>query len=180
MSAYVVDNKTISALAKAFEQYEVRYEAENYVDTNPFKTNAFVDLGALRHDIGQSLLDQNYKSVNYRYSEDTPTPPFTFEDVDIDEGVVYGCIRCYNYQACETDDYFDSYIFKSLEQLKAKMLERLIRRCGMSTDGWGYPVDDYEPDEEPDVIETASGFAPNYDKFEGMDAYEVLSLLNMD
>ena len=184
MSAYVVDSKTISALAKAFECYEVEYKAENYKDTNPFGCKAFVDVGALRHDIGQSLLDQNYKSVNYRYGEDTKTPDFKFEDVDIDEGIVYGCIRCYDYQACETDDYFESEIYKSLERLKAKMLERLICKCGMDTDGWGYPEEpsDYESDEEPDVIETSSGFAPNYDKFEakGFGTEETLVLLNMD
>lgn len=188
MSAYVVDNKTISAMVKAFDVYEVSYKAENYVDTNPFKSRAFIDASALRHDIGQSLLDQNYKSVNYRYNEDTPTPNYKYEDVEIDEGIVYGCIRCYNYQACETDDYFESEIYKSLERLKTKMFERLIRRCGMNTEGWGYPEepipDDYEP-EEPDVVEvvTANGdikYAPNYDKFEGWDTLETLMFLNMD
>lgn len=185
MSAYVVDNKTISALAKAFECYEVEYKAENYKDTNPFGCKAFIDVGALRHDIGQSLLDQNYRSVNYRYGEDTKTSEYKFENVPIDEGIVYGCIRCYNYQACETDDYFESDIYKSLERLKAKMLECLIRKCGMDTEGWGYPEeveDEPIPDEEPDVVETSSGFAPNYDKFEAMgyDAEETLMLLNMD
>ena len=183
MSAYVVDNKTISALAKACESYEVKYTAENFVNTNKFG-GIFVDVGRLRHDIGQSLLDQNYRSVNFRYNEDNPTPDFKFEDVDIDEGIVYGCINCYNYQACETDDYFESDIYKSLERLKAKMLERLLYRCGMYTDGWGYPEEqsNYESDEEPDVIETASGFAPNYDKFDavGISTEEALVLLNMD
>lgn len=180
MSAYVVDNKTISAIAKAFDVYEADYRAENYINTN--KSIVFIDVGALRHDIGQSLLDQNYKSVNYRYNEEEPTPYFEFEDVDIDEGIVYGCIRCYNYQACETDDYFESEIYKSLERLKTKMLERLMHKCGMNTDGWGYPDEpsDYECEEEPDVIETSQGYAPNYDKFENWDTMSVLSFLNMD
>ena len=178
MSAYVVDNKTISALAKAFERWEVKYKAENYINTNT--SSVFIDVGKLIHDIGQSLLDQNYKSVNYRYNEDTPTPNFKFEDVEIDEGIVYGCIRCYNYQACETDDYYESEIYKSLERLKAKMLERLIRKCGMDTEGWGYPEEpsDFETDEEPDFI----GGKPNFDKFEkeGFTTEETLVWLNID
>lgn len=181
MSAYIVDNETISALAKAFDVYEVSYKADNFVNTN---NGIFVNVGRLRRDIGQSLLDQNYKSVNYRYNEDTPTPKFEYEDVEIDEGIVNGCIDCYNYQACETDDYFESDIYRSMLRLKNKMLERLIIRCGMDNDGWGYPVkqepipDDYEPEEEPDFI----GNAPNYEKFEtmGFSTEEVLCLLNID
>lgn len=33
---------------------------------------------------------------------------------------------------------------------------------------------------EPDIIETVSGFAPNYEKFEGWDTEEVLVFLNID
>lgn len=36
------------------------------------------------------------------------------------------------------------------------------------------------PEEEPDVIETASGFAPNYDKFPGWTPEQVLVWCNMD
>ena len=99
-----------------------------------------MDIDALRHDIGQSLLDQNFRSVNERYGEEDETPAFIFEDVDINEGIIKGCIDCYNYQACETDDYFDSDIYKSLKSLEAKLLQLLISKCGYST-SWGYPED---------------------------------------
>lgn len=138
MSAYICDNKTISALAKAFEQYETRergFDADDYEKP----TGWIIDVMGIRNAVGQSLLNQNYRSVNYRYDEYTSTPKFQFEDVPIDEGIVYGCIRCYEYQACETDDYFESKIHKSMNWLKAEMLKRLIRKCGMDTDGWGYP-----------------------------------------
>ncbi len=137
MSAYIVDNKTISALAKAFDLYGVKYKAENYNSTNPFGAAWIVDVESMRHDIGQSLLDQNYKSVNARYGEDTETPDFEYEDVEINEGIVHGCIRCYNYQACETDDYFESAIYNSLKNLDYAMYERLIKRAGYNIP-WGY------------------------------------------
>ena len=74
------------------------------------------------------MLDQNYKSVNQRYSEnELVTPEFIYKDLDIDAGMIYGCIKCYEYQACETDDYFESKLHFSLMRLKDAMLKRYIR-----------------------------------------------------
>lgn len=142
MSAYVVDNKTISALALAFETYGVKYEAENLKDTNPFGCNWIVDVASLRHDIGQSLLEQNYESVNSRYSEETEAPEFEFEEVAINEGIVKGCIDCYIYQACETRDFFETTLYKSLLKLKDKLLDRLISQNGYEVP-WGYGALEY-------------------------------------
>lgn len=73
MSAYVVSHETISVLVKGFEIYGVDYKAENY--EKPIQL--IVDMNELRKGIGQSLLDQNYKSVNQRYSEnELVTPEF--------------------------------------------------------------------------------------------------------
>lgn len=139
MSCYIVDNKTISALAKAFVDYGVKYRAENYKDTNPFGCAWIIDTDSLKHDIGQSLLEQNYASWNYRYDENDETPNFEYEEVYIDEGIISGLIKCYEYQACETDDYFQSDIHKSLTELKAKLFDRLLMRCGMK-EYWGYDI----------------------------------------
>lgn len=51
-----------------------------------------------------------------------------------------------------------------------------------------YPGTEYEPDKkpcldnEPDILQTASGFCPNYEKFEkkGMSVEEALIFCNMD
>lgn len=131
MSAYICDNKTISALAKAFVHYGITFK------DNITSQQAFIIVNDEYKRIGQSLLDQNYRSVNYRYGEDTKTPEFEYEDVEIDEGIIYGCISCYDYQACETDDYFESAIHHSLMNLKEQLLERLIKRCGMKAP-YGY------------------------------------------
>lgn len=139
MSAYIVDDNTINAIVKAFENYGVEYKAENFKSTNPFGVNFIVDVDSLRHDIGQSLLDQNYASVNYRYSEEDATPEYKFEDVYINEGLVKSCMDCYIYQACETEDFFKSELYKSLLRLKDKILDRLIAAQGFEgADCWGY------------------------------------------
>ena len=133
MSAYIVDNKTISAIAKAFVDYQVTFNADGYI--RPIQI--IVNLNELRQGIGQSLLNQNYASVNYRYNEDTEVPKFEYEDVEIDEGIVYGCIRCYEYQACETQGYYYSWLHTSLAELEREILERLIRAKGLAAP-WGY------------------------------------------
>lgn len=120
MSAYVVSHETISVLVKAFEIYGVDYKAENINN----------DLNKKKR-IGQSLLDQNYASTNIGYSEKELnsfiTPEFIYKDLDVDAGIIYGCIQCYEYQACETDDYFESKLHFSLMRLKDAMLKRYIR-----------------------------------------------------
>lgn len=139
MSAYIVNNETISAIVKGFMTYGVEYEAEGY--KKPIQV--IIDLQEIRNGIGQSLLDQNYKSVNHRYNEDTKTPEYHYEDVEINEGIVLGCIDCYTYQACETDDYFESLLYHSLIDLKLAMLERFIQEKGYEIP-WGYEIQDKE------------------------------------
>lgn len=133
MSAYIVSDKTIHAIVKGFEIYGVEYAAENY--EKPIQV--IINMNEVRNGIGQSLLDQNYKSVNHRYRENTETPEYRFEDVEINAGVLLGCIECYNYQACETPDYFQSDLFYSLERLKKAMLKRFIHEKGYDIP-WGY------------------------------------------
>lgn len=133
MSVYIVDNKTIHAIVKGFRVYVAAFDTEDY-------NNAVSDITsdkAMSNVIGQSLLNQNYKSVNCRYRENTETPKYNYEDVKINEGILIGCIDCYEYQACETDDYFNSDIHYSLLRLKNKIIERMIKEKGQEIP-WGY------------------------------------------
>ncbi len=133
MSAYIVNNETIHAIVKGFEMYNAEYRAEGY--KKPIQI--IIDLQELRNGIGQSLLNQNYKSVNYRYSEETATPKYIYQDVKVNEGIILGCINCYIYQACETNDFFESDLYNSLVELKEAMLKRMIEAKGYEIP-WGY------------------------------------------
>lgn len=142
MSAYIVSNATISLIAQAFNDYGVTFKAENYDPTACYigGCSAFIDSEALTRNIGQALLEQNYKSVNYRYGEDEPTPMFEPEDVSehiANLGTIMGCINCYNYQACETEDYDESDIYHSLEHLKEALYENALKRLGYTEFPWG-------------------------------------------
>lgn len=139
MSAYVVNDETISVLVKAFEIYGIDYRADDYQPPNGW----IVNLNEERKRIGQSLLKQNYKSVNYRYREDEKPREFEYKDVDLvsngslDTGLIFGCIECYECQADETKEYEQSRIHESFVRLKGAMLERYIDQSGHEIK-WGY------------------------------------------
>ena len=121
MSAYVVDNETIHALVKGALEYG--YEGEKSAD-----------------ELGQWLLEQNYASVNYRYNEHEQARKYVYEDVEIDEGIVYGCIENYEYQTCELPDYDTSEVWWFLYGLRKALLKRLVHATGLKA-YWGYPND---------------------------------------
>ena len=142
MSAFVCGNKTISLIAKAFETYGVNYRAENYDPSASYigGCSAFIDSSKLVKAIGQSLLDQNYRSVNFRYDEETKTPEFKYTDIGdeiLNLGSIIGCIDCYNYQACETPEYEQTDLYYSLERLKDEVYKNGLRRLGYTDLPWG-------------------------------------------
>lgn len=57
--------------------------------------------------LGQLLWDENYRSVNYRYTESEPTPDYraTLIDADLSPVAVLKAIDCYEYQTCESPDW---------------------------------------------------------------------------
>ena len=135
MSAYVVDDKTISALAKAFIDYGVDFKAEDF--TMPSFCGVIFNDDEMKQAVGERLLKANYDSVNYRYSEDNAPHEYKYEDVEINEGIVLGCLNCFNYQACEVDGWEESELYGSLVALRGKLLDRLIKRAGYKVP-WGY------------------------------------------
>ena len=136
MSAYIVSDKTVSVIVKAFEIYKVEYYANDFDDL-------IEDLGKRRLSLGQSLVNQNYRSVNYRYREYDKPHKFKFTDINLmvngklDTGLIVGCIDCYEYQACENDDYFQSKTHCSLRWLKDKILKQYIKQDGFEI-SWDY------------------------------------------
>jgi len=135
MSAYVVDDKTISALAKAFIDYGVDFKAEDF--TMPSICGVIFNDDEMKQAVGERLLKANYDSVNYLYGEDDAPREYKYEDVEINEGIVLGCLDCFNYQTCEVDRWEESLLYGSLEALRGKLLERLIKRAGYKVP-WGY------------------------------------------
>lgn len=124
MSAYIVNNRTIDILVTAFiNTYSIEYKAENYKPINSW----IIDIQELACSIGQSLLDQNYASVNHRYHEQETPSKYTYEPVTVNNALILDAIDEYNYQACETPDYYSSKLYYSLRRLEKAMLKRYIK-----------------------------------------------------
>lgn len=143
MSCYVVDKKVIDLMVSwIFDHND--YKAENY-HYDGF-SGILLDVKEMRNAIGQSLLDANYDSVNFRYDENRKAPTYEYSANALYESCkngtyladVYSAIQEYNYQACETENYFESELYHSLQDAKESMLVLLLRQQCPNADGWGF------------------------------------------
>ena len=132
MSCYIVSDETISVIAKALAEYDIGIQPSGVELTS--EQLVFTNLRC--QPIGEWLLEQNVKSFCYRYDEEMPMPKFKYQDIEADEGTLLGCIECYEYQSCDTEDYETSEIHRWLTRLKDKMLKRLIEQKGQEI-RWG-------------------------------------------
>lgn len=143
MSCYVVDKKVIDLMVSWIFDHN-NYKAENY-SYNGYGGILF-DANEMRNAIGQSLLDANYDSVNCRYDENRKAPTYEYSEDALQESLkngtyqadVYSAIQEYNYQACETDNYFESDLYHTLQNVKEGMLVGLLKRVCPNADGLGF------------------------------------------
>lgn len=143
MSAYVVNNKTINVIASGFLDMDLNYRnKENEIYTASLG-GLIYPIDEIGHIIATDLLKANYDSVNYRYNENTEPHEIKFEKVAYNLGELLGCIKCFNYQACEVPQWEDSLIYKDLQCLKNAILENAIKRLGFEIP-WGV-ADDEKP-----------------------------------
>ncbi len=73
--------------------------------------------------VGQKLLDENYKSVNARYNRDNKPRVFCFEPVKMEPIQVVRLCHGYNYQACEHDGWETSEAAKISRQIEHYAIE---------------------------------------------------------
>ncbi|WNV83120.1 hypothetical protein [Umezawaea sp. Da 62-37] len=95
MSAWIVSSGHIDVLVNALAQYGV----------------VSSDLGAVGfRELGQKLWRENHRSVNYRYSEETPTPRYQLRTTEatLDPVVVLKALSCFDHQSCEHPSWPDS------------------------------------------------------------------------
>lgn len=136
MSAYVVNDKTINVIASGFVDLNVEYRNQADEIKDASFGGVFFDIDEIGQIIATDLLKANYDSVNYRYGENTEPHKIKFEKVDYNLGELLGCIRCFNYQACEPENWRDSIIYADLQILKDKILENAMKKLGFEIP-WG-------------------------------------------
>ena len=99
MSTYIVSDKHISAMLTSNKNRQYN-ESKSYYWNH--ERIYFVDH---LQQIGQKLLDENYKSFNARYNRDDAPHSFVFYPVEMEPIEVVRLCHCYNYQACEHDGW---------------------------------------------------------------------------
>jgi hypothetical protein len=101
MSAWIVSDKCINCILSVLDP--------------PF------DVGTMKI-IGQRLVDTNYASVNYRYSEHQKPHGFAYQvpAKPYSPIVIIKQCHCYGYQSCEHPEWEDSW-----ERICIEMLERM-------------------------------------------------------
>ena len=118
MSAFIVSKNHINTLVNyGYHNRLYRYISEdNILRFNDEPTK-----------IGQILVDENYKSINYRYEEDEEHYKYKF-NLSLKNyspvQIIKAC-DCYDYQACETPDYDKSVAYKLIDTIRARAINSL-------------------------------------------------------
>jgi len=143
MSAYVVSTDTIDLLVAAADAWRITFPNREGTDAADIHVCSNRDLA------GQLLLDENVRSVNYRYDYDekrNPANSYRYSFVDLDAAsvgmpipvLVLGSVRCLRYQSCETNDYPTTRAALLLDRIEAEACRRLI---SVHDAPWGFTRD---------------------------------------
>lgn len=115
MSAYVVTDERIAAILQASshhpgDSFYYYWNGERHYTNN----------------LGQILLNENYRSVNFRYSENDSPREFQPKTIRQYKPVeILSLIAGYEYQSCETDDWRETEAFAIVDALKHRAIRRL-------------------------------------------------------
>ena len=118
MSAFVVTDQHINALVR----YASRHSITVY---EPMQDIRFTVKG--HEGIAASLLlDQNVKSVNYRYDENEKATIIYNPAAPVLTAIqAIKAAQCLKYQSCETPDFEESFACKLLDNIIADAIPRL-------------------------------------------------------
>ena len=122
MSAFIVETGLIDALV-TFATMQDHCSSARYLSLD---------------EIGQVLVDQNYRSVNERYrkNDDPEKYSFRFFSASMSAIQIIKACDCYDHQACETDDYETTKAAEILREIRRKAISQLP---GYDAAKWGMP-----------------------------------------
>lgn len=121
MSAFIVNDNTINAVLGFADKYDL-----NDLDCG--------DLSAL----GQLLVDENYRSTNYRYSEDATPHSFVYSRYTVPATAALQHLSCIEYQLCEPEDWETTLAFRLCARLRKNMVSQLLLELGAER-AWDAP-----------------------------------------
>lgn len=77
--------------------------------------------------VGQILVNENYRSVNYRYRQQDEAPEYYYRPYrkELSAVAILKLVNNYMYQACEHPDWEKSDAFKISERIKDSLINKL-------------------------------------------------------
>lgn len=130
MSAFVVSNETVTGMLEGAKHF-IGHNGLYY-----YWNDEVHYFAGHTKEIGQILVDENYKSVNYRYSEETPSHQFAVMPIrHLSHVEILKLCDCYTYQACETPDWEESEAYAIVQAIRARVIHTLP---GYDEAPWGY------------------------------------------
>lgn len=138
MSAYIMADNEINTIVSYFLNPNNAYGEGAWLRLGESEWNNINRDNAPR--VAKILMDENVRSVNTRYDNADSTPSrYEFEyDPNARKrpmGNIIGALDCYEYQACETDDWHTSIAHEIIGGLRKHLLKTLAEQEGTYT--WG-------------------------------------------
>ncbi len=123
MSAFILSNKHINVLVNAV--INIANQNDGHIQIlNDDKIKLFT-----LDEAGQALIDQNYRSYNTRYNidnlEQTPIYKFYYEAKAYKGVQILKACSCYDYQSCETNDYYETDAHKIIDDIRHLTISNL-------------------------------------------------------
>ena len=130
MSAFLVNDLHIDALLTYAQR--AKWVRPSYYCHNEKQVTFFDNLDS----IGQTLVDQNFRSVNHRYSTEAEITNYYFTPYSrlLSPVEAIKACDCYNYQACDTgDEYWKSEAHEIIDTIRERAIDELP---GMDDAAW--------------------------------------------
>lgn len=140
MSAFIVSHDHIDAILTFAKLHRVSYYVPQSICNKPGGTRVDIDRDTVT-EVGRILLTENERSVRYRYSDDSDLPGTIGEDAasyrfrefselyQLPAGKkcawILNACRCFDYQACETDNYEESLAHKIVDAIESAAIRAL-------------------------------------------------------
>lgn len=127
MSAFILTDKNYDYILTTLNRGRYGHRLSAYIG------NEHVDFSDVKslEKLGTILKEQNYRSVNARYNEQTECEPYSFSSINTDIPKVSNAMAslkildCYEYQSCETDDYTSTMAHEIVATFRKLLISKL-------------------------------------------------------
>lgn len=159
MSAYIVSNNHVNVIVSWFVDY--RHDYQLWYELNGQYGYMGQEEAAA---VADCLYNQNVRSVNDRYSEQTDNESYRFKYITNAKNAyslaeIAGAIDGLEYQSCESDDYHQTDAYKILTSMRKELLKKVQSRDLGDNTTWS--IDELKP--SPAKYEVVSHDAYNID-----------------